>query len=105
MQGFVHDKLDCRQLHIDISHFCHAADEIAAPSQINQDCVFRTEYLLYWIADDYTLTQTTLVMLLLKLHIHCGSAIIVVSALNIYMYNVPNSHNYKTLTMGFLMID
>ncbi len=45
MQGFVHDKLDCRQLHIDISHFCHAADEIAAPSQINQDCVFRTEYL------------------------------------------------------------
>ena len=45
MQGFVHDKLDCRQLHIDISHFCHAADEIAHPLRIGYYCGVCTEYL------------------------------------------------------------
>jgi hypothetical protein len=29
------DLLDCRQLYIGISHFCHAADEVAAPSLIS----------------------------------------------------------------------
>ena len=62
-------------------------------------------HMIYWIADDYTLTQTTLVMLLMKLHIHCGSAIIVVSALNIYMYNVPNSSKKELIkVMAYLYV-
>ena len=32
---------------MDTSHFCHAADECAAPSLINPDCTVRTEYFIH----------------------------------------------------------
>jgi hypothetical protein len=40
-----HDLLECKQLYIDISHFYHAADKIAVPSQIDHDSSVRAEYL------------------------------------------------------------
>ena len=35
-----HDLLDCRQLYINTNHFCHADDDLAAPSFIDWPLLF-----------------------------------------------------------------
>jgi len=44
MFSLAHDILLCRQLYVDTSHFCHAADECPAPWLIVHDCSVLTKY-------------------------------------------------------------
>ena len=58
-------------------------------------------YIIYWIADRYTSTQATCVMLLIKLELHLRSAMIILSSTqNIYIYYLK----IKKLFLIFMLL-